>query len=99
MSTAEVRRTPKGSANGFTPLQGLILDSTLRALGHSLQGGASLAALHGLKTVRNALRMAAFEDPASFLSALDHAEIVRRKRSMVRLQIEKRRRQHAKSSR
>ena len=43
-----------------------------------------------------ALRLAAFEDPASFLSAVDAAEVVRRPRSMLRLQIEKRRRQRAK---
>ena len=43
-----------------------------------------------------ALRLAAFEDPASFLRAVDAAEVVRRPRSMLRLQIEKRRRQRAK---
>ena len=42
-----------------------------------------------------ALRLAPFEDPTSFLSAVDGAEIVRRPRSMLRLQLEKRRRQRA----
>jgi predicted metal-dependent phosphoesterase TrpH len=44
-----------------------------------------------------ALRMAPFDDPASFLRAVDDAEIVRRSRGMLRLQIEKRRRQRAKT--
>jgi predicted metal-dependent phosphoesterase TrpH len=43
-----------------------------------------------------ALRLAEFEDPASFLSAVDDAEIVRKPRSMLRLQLEKRRRQRSK---
>jgi hypothetical protein len=43
-----------------------------------------------------ALRLAEFDDPASFLSAVDDAEIVRKPRSMLRLQLEKRRRQRSK---
>ena len=43
-----------------------------------------------------ALRLAPFEDPMSFLSAVEGAEIVRKPRSMLRLQLEKRRRQRAK---
>ena len=39
-----------------------------------------------------ALRLAPFDDPTSFLRAVDGAEIVRTPRSMLRLQIEKRRR-------
>ena len=39
-----------------------------------------------------ALRLAAFDDPVSFLAAVDGAEIVRKPRSMLRLQIAKRRR-------
>ena len=35
-----------------------------------------------------ALRMAPFDDPTSFLRAVDDAEIVRRSRGMLRLQIE-----------
>ena len=42
-----------------------------------------------------ALRLAPFDDPTSFLRALDDAEIVRRPRKMLRLQVEKRRRQRA----
>ncbi len=45
-----------------------------------------------------ALRLAPFDDPTSFLRALDDAEIVRRPRSMLRLQVEKRRRQRARPS-
>ncbi len=45
-----------------------------------------------------ALRMAPFDDPTSFLRAVDDAEIVRRSRGMLRLQIEKRRRQRAKTT-
>jgi hypothetical protein len=40
-----------------------------------------------------ALRLAPFDGPESFLRAVDAAEIVRRPRSMVRLQVAKRRRQ------
>ena len=43
-----------------------------------------------------ALRLAPFEDPASFRASVEAAEIVRRPRSMLRLQFEKRRRQRAK---
>jgi predicted metal-dependent phosphoesterase TrpH len=43
-----------------------------------------------------ALRLAPFEDPTSFLRAVDDAEIVRKPRSMLRLQVEKRRRQRSK---
>jgi predicted metal-dependent phosphoesterase TrpH len=42
-----------------------------------------------------ALRLAPFDDPTSFLRSLDDAEIVRRPRKMLRLQVEKRRRQRA----
>ncbi|HEY3615057.1 MAG TPA: PHP domain-containing protein [Gaiellales bacterium] len=43
-----------------------------------------------------ALRLAPFHDPVSFLAAVDGAEIVRTPRSMLRLQIAKRRRQRSK---
>ena len=65
---------------------------------HGLRRGAGSDAHVPAGIGTAALRLAAFEDPASFLSAVDDAEIVRKKRSMVRLQIEKRRRQRAKSS-
>jgi hypothetical protein len=42
--------------------------------------------------------MAPFDDPTSFLRAVDDADIVRRSRGMLRLQIEKRRRQRAKTT-
>jgi predicted metal-dependent phosphoesterase TrpH len=44
-----------------------------------------------------ALRLAPFDDPTSFLRAVDDAEIVRRPRNMLRLQIDKRRRQRTKA--
>jgi hypothetical protein len=43
-----------------------------------------------------ALRLAPFDDPTSFLAAVDAATIERKPRSMLRLQVEKRRRQRAK---
>ena len=63
---------------------------------HGLRRGAGSDAHVPAGIGTAALRLAAFEDPASFLSAVDDAEIVRKKRSMLRLQIEKRRRQRAK---
>jgi predicted metal-dependent phosphoesterase TrpH len=63
---------------------------------HGLRRGAGSDAHVPAGIGTAALRLAEFDDPASFLSAVADAEIVRRKRSMVRLQIEKRRRQRAK---
>ena len=63
---------------------------------HGLRRGAGSDAHVPAGIGSAALRLTAFEDPASFLSAVDEAEIVRRKRSMVRMQIDKRRRQRAK---
>jgi predicted metal-dependent phosphoesterase TrpH len=63
---------------------------------HGLRRGAGSDAHVPAGIGTAALRLAAFEDPASFLSAVDDAEIVRKKRSMVQLQIETRRRQRAK---
>jgi predicted metal-dependent phosphoesterase TrpH len=62
---------------------------------HGLRRGAGSDAHvpEGIGT--GALRLAPFEDPASFLEAVEGAEIVRRPRSMLRLQIAKRRRQRA----
>jgi predicted metal-dependent phosphoesterase TrpH len=64
---------------------------------HGLRRGAGSDAHvpEGIGT--GALRLAPFDDPASFLAAVEDAEIVRRPRSMVRLQIAKRRRQRAKA--
>ena len=64
---------------------------------HGLRRGAGSDAHvpEGIGT--GALRLAPFDDPSSFLEAVESAEIVRRPRSMVRLQISKRRRQHAKA--
>ena len=64
---------------------------------HGLRRGAGSDAHvpEGIGT--GALRLAPFDDPSSFLAAVEHAEIVRRPRSMVRLQISKRRRQRAKA--
>lgn len=64
---------------------------------HGLRRGAGSDAHvpEGIGT--GALRLAPFADPSSFLAAVEHAEIVRRPRSMVRLQISKRRRQRAKA--
>jgi predicted metal-dependent phosphoesterase TrpH len=45
-----------------------------------------------------ALRLAPFDDPESFLRAVDGAAIVRRPRGMLRLQVEKRRRQRKKTA-
>jgi len=63
---------------------------------HGLRRGAGSDAHVPAGIGTAALRLAEFEDPASFLSAVEAAEIVRRPRSMLRLQIEKRRRQRAK---
>jgi predicted metal-dependent phosphoesterase TrpH len=63
---------------------------------HGLRRGAGSDAHvpDGIGTA--ALSLAPFDDPVSFLAAVDSAEIVRRRRSMVRLQIAKRRRQRSK---
>jgi predicted metal-dependent phosphoesterase TrpH len=62
---------------------------------HGLRRGAGSDAHvpEGIGT--GALRLAPFDDPSSFLRSVDNAEIVRRPRSMLRLQIAKRRRQRA----
>ena len=63
---------------------------------HGLRRGAGSDAHvpEGIGT--GALRLAPFDDPVSFLAAVDDAEIVRAPRSMLRLQLLKRRRQRAK---
>ncbi len=63
---------------------------------HGLRRGAGSDAHvpEGIGT--GALSLGAFDDPVSFLAAVDGAEIVRRPRSMLRLQIAKRRLQRAK---
>jgi predicted metal-dependent phosphoesterase TrpH len=62
---------------------------------HGLRRGAGSDAHvpEGIGTA--ALRLASFDDPVSFLAAVDGAEIVREPRSMVRLQVAKRRRQRS----
>jgi predicted metal-dependent phosphoesterase TrpH len=62
---------------------------------HGLRRGAGSDAHvpEGIGTA--ALRLATFDDPVSFLAALEDAEIVREPRSMVRLQVAKRRRQRS----
>jgi predicted metal-dependent phosphoesterase TrpH len=62
---------------------------------HGLRRGAGSDAHvpEGIGT--GALRLAPFDDPTSFLRAVDDAEIVRRPRSMLGLQFAKRRRQRA----
>jgi predicted metal-dependent phosphoesterase TrpH len=62
---------------------------------HGLRRGAGSDAHVPAGIGTAALRLAPFDDPASFLAAVEGAEIVRRARSMVRLQVEKRRRQRA----
>jgi predicted metal-dependent phosphoesterase TrpH len=62
---------------------------------HGLRRGAGSDAHVPAGIGTGALRLAPFDDPASFLRAVDGAEIVRRPRSMLRLQIAKRRRQRA----
>jgi predicted metal-dependent phosphoesterase TrpH len=63
---------------------------------HRLPRGAGSDAHVPAGIGTGALRLPRFDTPASFLRALAEAEIVRRPRSMLRLQIEKRRRQRAK---
>jgi predicted metal-dependent phosphoesterase TrpH len=65
---------------------------------HGLRRGAGSDAHvpEGIGT--GALRLAAFDDPVSFLAAVDDAEIVRRPRSMLRLQIAKRRLQRTRGA-
>jgi hypothetical protein len=63
---------------------------------HRLRRGAGSDAHVPAGVGTAALRLAPFDDPTSFLRAVDDAEIVRRPRSMLRLQIEKRRRQRSK---
>jgi predicted metal-dependent phosphoesterase TrpH len=62
---------------------------------HGLRRGAGSDAHVPAGIGTAALRLAPFDDPTSFLGAVDNAEIVRRPRSMLRLQVEKRRRQRA----
>jgi predicted metal-dependent phosphoesterase TrpH len=64
---------------------------------HGLRRGAGSDAHVPAGIGTGALRLAPFDDPTSFLRAVEGAEIVRRPRSMLRLQIAKRRRQRAKS--
>lgn len=64
---------------------------------HGLRRGAGSDAHVPAGVGTGALRLAPFEDSASFLRAVDDAEIVRRPRGMLRLQIEKRRRQRTKA--
>jgi predicted metal-dependent phosphoesterase TrpH len=63
---------------------------------HGLRRGAGSDAHVPAGIGTGALRLAPFDDPSSFLRAVDDAEIVRRPRNMVRLQVEKRRRQRTK---
>jgi predicted metal-dependent phosphoesterase TrpH len=63
---------------------------------HGLRRGAGSDAHVPAGIGTAALSLAPFEDPVSFLAAVDGAEIVRRPRSMVSLQIAKRRRQRGK---
>jgi predicted metal-dependent phosphoesterase TrpH len=67
------------------------------ASAHGLRRGAGSDAHVPAGIGTGALRLAPFDDPTSFLRAVEGAEIVRRPRSMLRLQIAKRRRQRAKS--
>jgi predicted metal-dependent phosphoesterase TrpH len=62
---------------------------------HGLRRGAGSDAHVPAGIGSGALRLAPFDDSASFLRAVDNAEIVRRPRSMLSLQIAKRRRQRA----
>lgn len=62
---------------------------------HRLRRGAGSDAHVPAGIGTGALRLEPFTDPASFLRAVEGAEIVRRPRSMLRLQLEKRRRQRA----
>jgi predicted metal-dependent phosphoesterase TrpH len=62
---------------------------------HGLRRGAGSDAHVPAGIGAAALRLAPFDDPASFLRAVDDATIERRPRSMLRLQIAKRRRQRA----
>jgi predicted metal-dependent phosphoesterase TrpH len=64
---------------------------------HGLRRGAGSDAHvpEGIGT--GALRLAPFDDPVSFLAAVDGAEIVRRPRNMLRMQIAKRRLQRTKA--
>ena len=63
---------------------------------HGLRRGAGSDAHVPAGIGTGALRLAPFDDPTSFLRAVDDAEIVRRPRNMLRLQVEKRRRQRGK---
>jgi predicted metal-dependent phosphoesterase TrpH len=63
---------------------------------HGLRRGAGSDAHVPAGIGTGALRMAPFDDAAGFLRAVGDAEIVRRPRAMLRLQIEKRRRQRTK---
>ena len=65
---------------------------------HGLRRGAGSDAHVAAGIGTGVLRLAPFDDPASFLRAVDDAEIVRRPRNMLRLQVEKRRRQRGKTS-
>ena len=63
---------------------------------HGLRRGAGSDAHVPAGIGTGALRLASFDDPTSFLRAVEDAEIVRRPRNMLRLQVEKRRRQRTK---
>jgi len=63
---------------------------------HDLRRGAGSDAHVPAGIGTGALRLAPFDDPTSFLAAVDAATIERKPRSMLRLQVEKRRRQRAK---
>jgi predicted metal-dependent phosphoesterase TrpH len=63
---------------------------------HGLRRGAGSDAHVPAGIGTGALRLAPFEDPTSFLRAVEDAEIVRKPRNMLRLQVEKRRRQRTK---
>jgi predicted metal-dependent phosphoesterase TrpH len=63
------------------------------ALEHGLRRGAGSDAHVPEGVGTGALRLAPFDDPVSFLAAVEGAEIVRSPRSMLSLQLAKRRRQ------
>ncbi len=66
---------------------------------HGLRRGAGSDAHVPAGIGTAALRLAPFDDPTSFLEAVDASAIERKPRSMLRLQIEKRRRQRSKQDR
>jgi predicted metal-dependent phosphoesterase TrpH len=64
---------------------------------HGLRRGAGSDAHVAAGVGTGALRLEPFEDPTSFLRAVESAEIVRRPRNMLRLQLAKRRLQRARN--